>query len=91
MANTNLTKAKSAKNDEFYTRMEDIASECAHYKDQFKGKVKSIHRRCADTAAVSTTATDRPKKNFAVWNAVIPRMPIYTARRTLNFALPRPC
>ena len=39
MANTNLTKAKSAKNDEYYTRMVDIASECAHYKDQFKGKV----------------------------------------------------
>ena len=39
MANTNLTKAKSAKNDEYYTRMGDIASECAHYKDQFKGKV----------------------------------------------------
>ena len=39
MANTNLTKAKSAKNDELYTRMGDIACECAHYKDQFKGKV----------------------------------------------------
>lgn len=39
MANTNLAKAKSAKNDEFYTIMGDIACECAHYKDQFKGKV----------------------------------------------------
>ena len=39
MANTNLTKAKSAKNDEFYTRMGEIAVELAHYKDQFKGKV----------------------------------------------------
>ena len=39
MENTNLTKAKSSKNDEFYTIMGDIACECAHYKDQFKGKV----------------------------------------------------
>ena len=39
MSNNSLNKAKSAKNDEFYTRMVDIASECAHYKDQFKGKV----------------------------------------------------
>ena len=37
--NRALRRAKSAKNDEFYTRMGDIASECAHYKDQFKGKV----------------------------------------------------
>lgn len=39
MANTTLTKAKSAKNDEFYTRMVDIAAEFAHYKEQVKGKV----------------------------------------------------
>ena len=39
MANNALNKAKSAKNDEFYTRMGDIAAELAHYKDQFKGKV----------------------------------------------------
>lgn len=39
MANNALNKAKSAKNDEFYTRMVDIAAELVHYKDQFKGKV----------------------------------------------------
>ena len=39
MSNNALNKAKSAKNDEFYTRMGDIATELAHYKDQFKGKV----------------------------------------------------
>ena len=39
MSNKTLNRAKSAKNDEFYTRMVDIASECAHYKNQFKGKV----------------------------------------------------
>ena len=37
--NRTLNRAKSAKNDEFYTRMVDIAAECAHYKAQFKGKV----------------------------------------------------
>ena len=39
MSNNALNKAKSAKNYEFYTRMVDIATELAHYKDQFKGKV----------------------------------------------------
>ena len=39
MSNNALNKARSAKNDEFYTRMPDIAAELAHYKDQFKGKV----------------------------------------------------
>jgi hypothetical protein len=29
--NTSLNKAKSAKNDEFYTRLTDIAEECKHY------------------------------------------------------------
>lgn len=39
MTNRALLKAHKAKNDEFYTRMVDIAAELAHYKDQFKGKV----------------------------------------------------
>lgn len=37
--NSNLHKAKEAKNDEFYTRIEDIEKEMKHYKDHFKGKV----------------------------------------------------
>ena len=37
--NTNLNIAKSAKNDEFYTRIEDIEKELKYYKDFFKGKV----------------------------------------------------
>ena len=36
--NTNLTDAKKAKNDEFYTQIEDIEKELKHYKDFFKGK-----------------------------------------------------
>lgn len=37
--NTNLHIAKSAKNDEFYTRFEDISKEVTHYKEFFKDKV----------------------------------------------------
>ena len=36
--NTNLGKAKIEKNDEFYTRMEDIEDELQYYKVCFKGK-----------------------------------------------------
>lgn len=40
MANTNkkLKKARSAKNDEFYTRLTDIEDELRHYKHHFKNK-----------------------------------------------------
>ena len=44
--NTNLHNAKSAKNDEFYTRLTDIEKEMAHYKDFFKGKV--VYCNCDD-------------------------------------------
>ena len=39
MANENLHKAKEAKNDEFYTQLNDVADELRHYKEHFKGKV----------------------------------------------------
>ncbi len=35
--NSNLHKAKTAKNDEFYTRYEDIEKEVVNYKEQIKG------------------------------------------------------
>lgn len=38
-ANANLHKAKSGKNDEFYTQLVDIEKELKHYKEHFKGKV----------------------------------------------------
>ena len=38
-ANANLNKAKKAKNDEFYTRYEDIEVEVMEYKEQFKDKI----------------------------------------------------
>lgn len=36
--NKNLNTAKTAKKDEFYTRLEDIENELRHYKPHFKGK-----------------------------------------------------
>ena len=39
MGNNQLSAAKKAKNDEFYTRMTDIEHELVHYRDHFKGKV----------------------------------------------------
>jgi len=38
MANSSLGKAKIEKNDEFYTRYEDIQAELNHYEEHFKGK-----------------------------------------------------
>jgi len=37
-ANKNLHAAKTAKNDEFYTRFEDVQNELCHYKEHFAGK-----------------------------------------------------
>lgn len=37
--NKNLTDAKKAKNDEFYTQLHDIENEVKHYKKHFEGKV----------------------------------------------------
>ena len=38
-SNNNLSKAKTGKNDEFYTQLSDIEKELKHYKDHFKGKI----------------------------------------------------
>lgn len=37
--NANLHRAKSGKNDEFYTQLNDIENELRHYKEHFKDKV----------------------------------------------------
>lgn len=37
--NKNLSRAKNDKNDEFYTRLEDIENELYHYEKHFKNKV----------------------------------------------------
>lgn len=44
--NSNLNKAKSDRNDEFYTRLEDIEAELQHYKHHFKDKV--VYCNCDD-------------------------------------------
>lgn len=46
MANERFDNAKRNKNDEFYTRLEDIERELVHYKDFFKGK--TIFCNCDD-------------------------------------------
>ena len=38
-ANSSLGKARNRKNDEFYTRLEDITNELQHYKSYFKDAV----------------------------------------------------
>lgn len=45
-SNENLHKAKAAKNDEFYTRLQDIENELRHYRNHFKGKV--VYCNCDD-------------------------------------------
>ena len=44
--NNNLHNAKRAKNDEFYTRLEDIEKEMCHYREHFRGKV--VYCNCND-------------------------------------------
>ena len=46
MTNTNLTAAKKAKNDEFYTQLSDIEKELRFYKKHFEGKV--VYCNCDD-------------------------------------------
>lgn len=46
--NSNLTAAKKAKNDEFYTQISDIEKELIHYWDKLRGKI--IFCNCDDPA-----------------------------------------
>jgi hypothetical protein len=46
MKNSNLSKAKKVKNDEFYTQISDIEKELKHYKEYFKGK--TVFLNCDD-------------------------------------------
>ena len=54
-SNKNLTRAKRAKNDEFYTTLDDISVEMANYFPQFKGK------------KVLCNCNDGPKSNFFLY------------------------
>ena len=44
--NSNLHRAKKAKNDEFYTQLSDIENELIHYLEHFSGKV--VYCNCDD-------------------------------------------
>lgn len=44
--NSQLSKAKKAKNDDFYTSRKDIEDELCHYEDQFRDKV--VYCNCDD-------------------------------------------
>lgn len=44
--NRNLSRAKTAKEDEFYTQLSDIEREMRHYRDHFRGKV--VYLNCDD-------------------------------------------
>ena len=44
--NSNLHNAKDSKDDEFYTKIEDIQKEIKHYRSQFKDKV--VYCNCDD-------------------------------------------
>ena len=44
--NSNLNRAKKARNDEFYTMLSDIENELRHYRDHFKDKV--VYCNCDD-------------------------------------------
>ena len=45
-SNSNLHKARTAKKDEFYTRLEDIENELKHYRGHFKDK--TVFLNCDD-------------------------------------------
>lgn len=45
-SNSSLHRARDAKKDEFYTKLEDIAEELKHYKHHFKDKV--VYCNCDD-------------------------------------------
>ena len=44
--NASLSRAKSNKEDEFYTQKEDVERELKHYRTHFNGKV--VYLNCAD-------------------------------------------
>lgn len=49
--NGNLTVAKAARHDEFYTRFADVERELAHYRARFRGKV--VYCNCDDPSRSS--------------------------------------
>lgn len=50
MSNTSLNKSKAAKNDEYYTRLEDIEKELVYYSPYLKGK--KVYCNCDSEASM---------------------------------------
>ena len=63
MGNTNaiLSAAKTAKKDEFYTRLEDIESELKHYGDKFRNKI--VFCNCDDPVFFKGGRLDQKKSS----------------------------
>ena len=61
MNNSNLHAAKSAKNDEFYTRLEDIEAELKHYGDKFRNKI--VFCNCDDPVFFKGGRLDQKKSS----------------------------
>lgn len=53
MSNTSLNKSKAAKNDEYYTRLEDIEKELVYYSPYLKGK--KVYCNCDSSASMFWT------------------------------------
>ena len=51
--NSNFHSAKRAKNDEFYTRLEDVEAELQYYPNAFRGKV--VYLNCDDERSGNTS------------------------------------
>ena len=47
--NANLHKARKARLDEFYTRIEDVEAELYHYRDHFQDK--TVYLNCDDQSS----------------------------------------
>lgn len=69
MANQNLQSAKIAKNDEFYTRFDDVQRELNYYKDQLKNKV--VYCNCDDPAESAFSDYFKLNFNFLELNKLI--------------------
>jgi len=64
-----LGKARDVKNDEFYTRFDDIQAELNFYKDQLKDKV--IYCNCDDHERPDRQERDREVERILI-NAGVP-------------------
>src|SRR5574344_675341 len=61
MNNSNLHAANSAKNDEFYNRLEDIEEELKHYGDKFRNKI--VFCNCDDPVFFKRGRLDQKKSS----------------------------